>query len=107
MLRYEKKLLMLSQRYANKDAKIGDECVCPTCGSKFIKETYQQVFCKTKEGTICKDGYWNFVDESKRNNRTRISPANALHTEIWNDNRYDEEIDEEIDDGLDYLLDRG
>lgn len=60
-----------------KQAKVGDSCQCPSCGSHFIKTNYQQAFCKTKEGTICKDAYWNSVDPSKRNNTTRISPASA------------------------------
>jgi len=82
----------------NKEAKVGDECICPSCGTKFIKETYQQVFCKTKGGTICKDKYWNTVTPQKRCNTTRISPANA---------RYYEERIANYDDGMDYLLDCG
>lgn len=61
----------------NKAAKVGTECKCPSCGTKFIKNNYQQAFCKSKQGTKCKDKYWNTVDPSKRNNTTRISPANA------------------------------
>lgn len=36
------------------------------------------MFCKSKGGTKCKDNYWNNVDPSKRDNRTRISPMNAI-----------------------------
>jgi len=61
----------------NKIAKNGDTCICPACDQKFIKTSYQQVFCKTKGGTICKDKYWNTVTPTKRNNKTRISPASA------------------------------
>jgi hypothetical protein len=61
----------------NKKAKVGDECICPSCNTKFIKLSYQQAFCKTKPGTKCKDKYWNSVTPTKRNNTTRISPANA------------------------------
>lgn len=62
---------------ANKSAKVGDICYCPSCGQQFRKEHYQQAFCKTKTGTKCKDKYWNTVTPHKRNNTTRISPANA------------------------------
>lgn len=61
---------------ASKSAKVGDTCICPSCGTEFIKENYQQAFCKTKSKTICKDKYWNTVTPNKRNNKTRISPAN-------------------------------
>ena len=59
----------------SKKAKIGSICICPSCGTQFIKSNYQQAFCKTKTGTICKDSYWNKVDIKKRCNTTRISPA--------------------------------
>lgn len=63
----------------NKSAKVGDICYCPSCGQQFKKEHYQQAFCKTKSGTKCKDKYWNTVTPHKRNNVTRISPANARY----------------------------
>jgi hypothetical protein len=59
----------------NKDAKVGTECKCASCGTAFVKNNYQQAFCKSKSGTICKDAYWNYVTPKKRNNTTRISPA--------------------------------
>ena len=59
----------------SKQAKVGDKCVCPSCNTEFIKEHYQQTFCKTKPGTQCKDKYWNTVTPNKKNNTTRISPA--------------------------------
>lgn len=59
----------------SKDAKVGDVCKCPSCGTEFTKSNYQQAFCKTKSGTECKDKYWNTVTPNKRNNTTRISPA--------------------------------
>ena len=69
----------LKKKYiAAKLAKIGCEVVCPSCGTVFIKKNFQQAFCKSKSGTMCKDYYWNNVTPSKRNNTTRISPANAL-----------------------------
>jgi len=54
--------------------------VCPSCGTRHIKASYQSVFCKSKGGTKCKDNYWNNVDGEKRDNKSRISPARA----IWN-----------------------
>jgi len=63
----------------NKSAKTGDICYCPSCGQQFKKEHYQQAFCKTKPKTVCKDKYWNTVTPHKRNNTTRISPANARY----------------------------
>jgi hypothetical protein len=65
----------------NKGKKVGDFCVCPSCNTEFIKEHYQQTFCKTKGGTICKDRYWNTVTPTKRNNTSRISPASREFTE--------------------------
>lgn len=72
--------MRLKERHKiNKDTKIGDSCICPSCGTEFIKTNYQQVFCKSKSGTRCKDFYWNSITPSKRNNTTRISPANARY----------------------------
>jgi len=77
MLKNKKKL---TQRYNTaKNTKVGEEIICPSCGTKFIKNSYQTVFCKTKGGSKCKDNYWNNVTPSKRNNTTRISPANAAY----------------------------
>lgn len=63
----------------SKSAKVGEECKCPTCSTLFIKTNQQQAFCKSKSGTYCKDWYWNNVTQNKRNNITRISPANASY----------------------------
>jgi hypothetical protein len=52
--------------------------VCPSCGTRHIKASYQSVFCKSKGGTKCKDNYWNNVDGEKRDNKSRISPARAI-----------------------------
>ncbi len=65
----------------NKSKKVGDSCVCPSCLVSFVKGSYQQIFCRTKAGTYCKDQYWNKVDPKKRNNTTRISPAAAFWLE--------------------------
>ena len=72
--------MKMKDRYnLNKDLKVGYDCVCPSCNNHFVKKTHQQVFCKTKNGTICKDKYWNTITPTKRNNKTRISPANARY----------------------------
>ncbi len=97
--------MRLKERYKiNKEAKVGDTCICPSCCETFVKEHYQQAFCKTKKGTRCKDKYWNTVTPNKRNNTTRISPANRRYYENvivpnreWSD----------VDDGIDYLLECG
>jgi hypothetical protein len=61
----------------NKSKKVGDACKCPSCGNEFVKSNYQQIFCRSKGDTICKDKYWNTITPTKRNNTTRISPASA------------------------------
>ncbi len=85
------KLSTLKDLYQKaKSAKVGETICCPSCKTNFEKTNYQQVFCKTQKGTICKDFYWNNVTPSKRNNTSRISPANAkfyaLHIEPLKDN---------------------
>lgn len=70
---------LLAKYKACQSAKIGSDIVCPSCNTTHVKKAYNSVFCKSKGGTKCKDNYWNNVDPSKRDNRTRISPANALY----------------------------
>ena len=77
------KLLKEAYKLA-KEAKVGTEICCPSCNTVFIKTNYQSAFCKTLGGTVCKDKYWNTVTPTKRNNKTRISPASARNTRIWN-----------------------
>lgn len=80
MARRTDKVSTLKARYATaKAAKVGTEVICPSCCTHFIKTNYQQAFCKTHGGTVCKDFYWNNVTLSKRNNTTRISPASAAY----------------------------
>lgn len=65
-----------------KAAKVGDIIECPGCNKDFVKKTYNQVFCNninSKVSNNCKDKYWNTVDPRKRNNTTRISPANRRY----------------------------
>lgn len=79
--------MRMRERYKiNKSAKVGDKLVCPSCGTEFVKTNYQQAFCKSKSKTVCKDKFWNTVDPEKRNNTTRISPAN----QAWMDKRDEE-----------------
>ena len=63
----------------NQKASNSVECICPSCKTKFTKKSYQQIFCKTKAWTKCKDKYWNTVTPEKRNNKTRISPASFVY----------------------------
>lgn len=74
--------MRIKERYMlNKAAKVGETCICPSCSTKFTKEVYQQAFCKTKSGTICKDKYWNTITPKKRYNTTRITPTNDNYNE--------------------------
>lgn len=80
-----------AQYKANKEAKVGESCKCPSCNITFIKTQHQQAFCKSKPGTVCKDAYWNKVTPTKRNNTTRISPASRAFMEHLERNRdYDD-----------------
>jgi len=75
-----KKIKMLRILYSEaKAAEVGENCICPSCNTKFEKTNYQQAFCKSRIKTKCKDFYWNNVTPKKRNNVTRISPANAAY----------------------------
>lgn len=69
---------LLTKYEACKSAKIGSIIICPSCNTQHTKTAYNTVFCKTSGGTRCKDNYWNNVDSMKRNNTTRISPANSM-----------------------------
>lgn len=58
---------------ANKNKKVGERCICPSCGCNFVKKTYQQAFCNKKgkvnkhgQRTLCKDQYHNTINESRR-----------------------------------------
>lgn len=91
-MKYNPTLAMRKIYKLNKGKKVGEECVCPSCGNRFIKTHHQQAFCKTKGGTRCKDKYWNTVTPHKRNNTTRISPANRAYYEnvLCKERYYDE-----------------
>lgn len=47
------------QYNTNKNANIGDVCVCPICGRLFIKSAKRQAFC-VMNNHACKDSYHNF-----------------------------------------------
>lgn len=86
--------MKIEERYKlNKDSKVGENLICPSCGSDFKKDNYQQAFCKTKAKTKCKDKYWNTVDPSKKNNTTRLSPANKAWTALNYDRRQADKAD--------------
>ena len=89
----KKNKLITAKKLCN-DAKVGDDIVCPSCGETHVKKSYQSVFCKTKGGTKCKDNYWNNVDEKKRKNTTRISPASARFMDSQIDEDYNPDDDE-------------
>lgn len=91
------------ERYKkSKSAKVGETCICPSCGTEFVKTSYQQAFCKTKGGTVCKDKYWNTVTPTKRNNTTRISPANSrYYNDVIVPNRIERDANYDDDMGWD------
>jgi hypothetical protein len=88
---------MVSKKHykANREAKMGQTIVCPSCGTVFVKTAYNQIFCKSKSGTICKDKYWNTVTPQKRCNTTRISPASQAWMESQERFRSIESLDED------------
>lgn len=68
--------LMPNAKYiylTNRGAKVGALLLCPTCGRRFIKRSYQNVFCGTRgkggkknKGVLCKDTYHNSISEKRR-----------------------------------------
>jgi predicted nucleic acid-binding Zn ribbon protein len=71
----------------NKSAKVGTEIICPVCGKRFIKKSYQQAFCSTE----CKDKYWN----QKRKGNGYFKQYNIEHPERLE--RIGIDIDAELD----------
>lgn len=62
------------KRYeVNKSASVGEDIICPSCGTHFIKKSYQQAFCST----YCKDKYWN----QKRKDNGYFRKYNIEHPE--------------------------
>lgn len=68
--------------------KVGETCCCPSCGKEFVKNSYQQKFCKSKVRckSNCKDFYHNFVSES-RNKRTKTMQINKSYRDDSDDAR--------------------
>jgi hypothetical protein len=63
---------MIGKYQTAKAAKVGDNICCPSCGTVFVKKSYQHVFCsngRNKGAGNCKDAYWNKVDNKKRNRK--------------------------------------
>ena len=47
--------MKIKDRYKlNKISKVGDSCICPSCGKEFTKEHYQQAFARVKEALSVK-----------------------------------------------------
>lgn len=67
---------LIVQYNRNRSAKVDELCICPSCRRTFIKLNYQQTFCKSNGGAVCKDKYWNQIIPTNRNNDTRICPTN-------------------------------
>lgn len=76
-----KKDLVIARYSLNKSLPVGETMKCPSCGCNFIKTQHQQAFCRVSGSTKCKDKYWNEVTPEKKNNTTRISPANRAWKE--------------------------
>lgn len=78
------KMNMIEAYKKARKAMVGESVICPSCGKTFVKKTHTQIFCsnaRTKRFNNCKDKYWNTIDPKKRNNTTRISPANRAYYE--------------------------
>lgn len=60
-LRWNLKCQMMDRYGKNKVKIIGQSCICPVCGKRFVKKTRGQAFCGSRHDTICKDAYWNFI----------------------------------------------
>lgn len=60
-LRWNLKCQMKDRYARNKMKRIGQTCICPACGKKFVKKTRAQAFCGSRYDTTCKDAYWNFI----------------------------------------------
>lgn len=65
-----------SRREINRQAKVGEIIICPHCGERFVKSTYQQVFCCNE----CKEGYWNCHKPNRHYDKDYYSQYNMQHT---------------------------
>jgi hypothetical protein len=57
----------------NKAAAVGTALTCPSCLMPFTKNSYQQAFCrrhgrgsKEGKGTMCKELYWNTIQQVRK-----------------------------------------
>ena len=58
-----KTIILRIERYKiAEETKVGLSFVCPACGKKIVKRSYQHRFCRNKGNGNCKDRYWNSVD---------------------------------------------
>lgn len=59
----EKQTELLKRKTIVEKAKVGDTVKCPVCNKKFVKSTYNKIFCsngRTVKGrSSCKDVYHN------------------------------------------------
>jgi len=50
---------------SNRQAKVGTRVICPTCGCRFTKRSYQHVFCRSKGRGNCKDRFHNLASPER------------------------------------------
>lgn len=73
-VRWESQRAWMGRAYkAAKAAKVGSTVKCAACGKKFVKHSYQQVFCSNKGPRNCKDRYWN-----------SMVPSRSLRAQLFN-----------------------
>ena len=56
-----KPLALKFKKQVVRDASVGSMVLCPVCGRRFVKKSYQHSFCRNKGRSNCKDKYWNTV----------------------------------------------
>jgi hypothetical protein len=75
--------MTIKERYKiNKNAKTGVGLICPSCGVGFIKNSYQQVFCKSKSGSK----YIKLIENSLGSDRVHCfldTNGNIYKAESW------------------------
>ena len=47
------------------EARHGSQILCPGCGKRITKRSYQHKFCRSTGRGNCKDRYWNCVDHTR------------------------------------------
>lgn len=62
---YDRVVKRLKNQYrTNTNTKVGEPCVCPSCGDGFVKSSHDQKFCELY-GDACQYYYWNIVGHEK------------------------------------------